>query len=184
MSDNPANTGTNADLQRLEEKIEKQGGIISKFFGKVFDTDEKPPAQTEPPAHPPNNDDLHTQLLEAKKKEIEYENRIKEFELQEEQRKLAEEKLKEKQLSEAIEKDINELVANRIIAADDKEEIADWKKQFNQDYDGAKKRMEKRIKAITVDVSKEETTDDKSTPSAKELRRERLAARIHSSLGI
>jgi hypothetical protein len=187
--ENPQNTGDNAnnnnantDISKLTETVEKQGGMLSKLYNKFFDKDVQTPPPVDP--KPANSDDLHAQLLDAKKKELEYENRIKEFELQDEQRKLAQESLDKKVLSEKIDKDINELITNKVIAADDKEEIADWKEQFNSNYDSAKKRAEKRIKSATVDVPKDKNTSDKSTATEKELRRERLATRIFSSLNI
>ena len=179
MSDNPANTGTNADLQRLEEKIEKQGGIISKFFGKVFDTEEKPPA-SEPPSSTTDSELLKTNL-ELQKKVNELELVKQHYELEQQKSEEAKKALEAKYLNEKIDKEIEALVDARVIAAGDDKEKANWKKLFNADYDAIKSIAESRIKSVKEEDITQPSTKPTTTQQAKEVLAARAAANFLNS---
>ena len=146
----PENQNANtAEIKEVKTALEKIGGVVSKIADKVFgEKKEEPPKEDDLPTPPKDDADANDKYLEEYKKRLAAEAQIKEFETKEAERKLAEEKAEKKRQFDRIENDIRELVANRVIAADDKAKIERWRKLFNADYESTKENADEAIKAM------------------------------------
>jgi len=127
----------------LMEKIGLTEKPVTPNIEKPIETKSDP--KVEKTKFQATNDEDYKKLYE-KNLEIESENKKLREEM--EMRAEAEKRAAEKKLVETINNDIEELISNRVIAADDKAEIEDWKADFNDNYERAKRRANKQIKAV------------------------------------
>jgi hypothetical protein len=172
------------NLETIEKNLmQKMSEGFNSLMEKIGFTEKTTKPNEEKPTEKPapkeeitklqaTNDDDYKKLYE---KNLEVESENKKLREEMEMRAEAEKRAAEKKLVETINNDIKELISHRVIASDDKEEIEDWKADFNDNYDRAKRRANKQIK---------EAQDKHGTDAVSMQKKQKLTAAAISEMAI
>jgi len=131
----------NVEYQKLVEKVDKNEGMLTKIYNKFFDKEadkESPIVKKETPVSNPNKEKDKTDYAKLYAKNLELEKE-KEKLLQEKAEKQAqEERAAEIRKIEVINKELQSLIDNGVIAAGNTAQVDRWRRKFETLFEDAK----------------------------------------------